>query len=92
MLELVGWETLGHDAAVRYPHINMTPELLDQADLVLFSSEPYSFSEENLKAFARDYDCPIDKLRLIDGEMTSWFGSRAIQGIEYLARIAQDWS
>ncbi len=32
---------------------------------------------------------PLEKLHLIDGEMTSWYGSRAIRGLDYLARLAE---
>lgn len=88
MLGLVGWETLPVESEVRYPKLEITPTLLDLVDLVLFSSEPYRFLPEDLETFARDYDCPLEKLRLIDGEMTSWYGSRAIQGLRYLGQLA----
>ncbi|TVR63909.1 MAG: cobalamin-binding protein [Candidatus Competibacteraceae bacterium] len=87
-LALVGWETLPADAEARYPELEMNRTLLNAADLILFSSEPYRFQPDDLDAFARDYDCPPEKLRLIDGEMTSWYGNRAIQGLDYLARFA----
>lgn len=89
MLALVGWETLPAESAVRYPELTLDQALLDAADLILFSSEPYHFLPEDLQAFARDQACPWNKLRLIDGEMTSWYGSRAIQGLGYLGRIAR---
>lgn len=90
MLALVGWETLPTESQVRYPELPLDKALLDQVDLVLFSSEPYRFLPEDLIAFANDYDFPIDKLRLIDGEMTSWYGSRAIQGLQYLQHLAHE--
>lgn len=90
MLGLVGWETLPAIAEARYPVLELDRALLDAADLVLFSSEPYRFESADLVAFARDYDCPREKLRLIDGEMTSWYGSRAIAGLAYLGRFARD--
>ncbi len=90
MLALVGWETLPAESEVRYPELVLDKALLDAADLILFSSEPYRFLPEHLATFARDYDCPPEKLRLIDGEMTSWYGSRAIQGLRYLAQLARD--
>lgn len=65
---------------------------MDAADLILFSSEPYRFLPQDLETFARDYDCPPEKLRLIDGEMTSWYGSRAIQGLRYMAQLARELS
>ena len=88
MLALVGWETWPVESEARYPKLEITPTLLDSVDLVLFSSEPYRFLPEDLEIFARDYACPLEKLRLIDGEMTSWYGSRAIQGLRYLRQLA----
>jgi len=90
MLALVGWETLPAESEARYPELTLDKALLDAADLILFSSEPYRFLPEHLATFARDYDCPPEKLRLIDGEMTSWYGSRAIQGLRYLARFTNE--
>jgi len=92
MLALVGWETLPEESAARYPTLELDPALLDAADLILFSSEPYRFLPQDLETFARDYDCPPEKLRLIDGEMTSWYGSRAIQGLRYMAQLARELS
>ena len=90
MLALVGWETLPAACEVRYPELEINKALLDAADLILFSSEPYRFLPEDLESFARDYNCPLEKLRLIDGEMTSWYGSRAIQGLRYMGQLARE--
>ena len=90
MLALVGWETLPAACEVRYPELEINKALLDAADLILFSSEPYRFLPEDLESFARDYNCPLEKLRLIDGEMTSWYGSRAIQGLHYMGQLARE--
>lgn len=89
MLELVGWETLPAESAARYPELELDRALLDAADLILFSSEPYRFETADLTDFAREYDCPLEKLRLIDGEMTSWYGNRAIAGLAYLGYFAR---
>ena len=90
MLALVGWETVPAECEVRYPELEINKALLDAADLILFSSEPYRFLPEDLESFACDYDCPLEKLRLIDGEMTSWYGSRAIQGLRYMGQLARE--
>lgn len=90
MLALVGWETLPVETAARYPELVLDKALLDAADLILFSSEPYRFLPQDLETFARDYGCPPEKLRLIDGEMTSWYGSRAIQGLRYMGQFARE--
>jgi ABC-type Fe3+-hydroxamate transport system substrate-binding protein len=88
MLALVNWTTLGHRDGVDYPELDLSPELLAEADLVLFSTEPYPFKEPDLDDFARTFACPRDKLRLIDGEYCSWYGPRAVAGLDYLGEFA----
>ncbi len=55
-------------------------------DRVLLSTEPYRFSEKHLAAAAARFGAPA---QLIDGEMVSWYGSRAAAGLRYLARLRQ---
>ena len=84
MLALIGWEQIdAKDASVggspRYPAIDLDRAMVD-VDRVLLSSEPYRFTDEHVAQIAhRD-------VRLVDGEMLSWFGSRAILGLDYLRR------
>ena len=66
----------------------MPPNLVGAADLILFSTEPYPFTEADLDEFAREQDCPRAKLRIIDGEAVSWYGPRAIAGLAYLGEFA----
>ena len=88
-LALVNFTTIGgEDGGRRYPELALTPELLGGVDLVLLSSEPFPFKERHtaeIRAFA-GARCPA--VRLFDGEMASWYGSRAIRAMEYLARFA----
>jgi hypothetical protein len=52
---------------------------------VLLSSEPYSFRERHVEAVKADLpDGSCARVSLIDGEMVSWYGSRAIAGLRYL--------
>lgn len=87
-LGLVNWRTARHDDAVRYPVVEMSKELLDVCDLVLFSSEPFPFNEAHLEEFGAAFPAHAAKARLIDAEMVSWYGSRAIAGLDYLRRLA----
>ena len=82
-LALFGLQTLPDSAGVRYPELAD----LDIAgiDLILVSTEPYRFREPHAKEIHDQTGRPV---RLIDGEMTSWYGSRAIQGLRYLADFA----
>ena len=84
-LALVGWDTLPVAANARYPEIELDAALLANADRILLSSEPYRFRDRDIaairKLLAPETDCQV---QLIDGEMTSWYGSRAIRGLAYL--------
>ena len=87
-LALVNWETAAHDPGVRYPEVALDEALFAGVDLVLLSSEPYPFKPEHaalVEAAPGGADMPI---ALIDAEMVSWYGSRAIPGLRYLADFA----
>lgn len=78
-LALFGLRTIPEDAAQRYPELEDLASV--DADLVLLSSEPYRFRERHLAEVARTTGKPA---LLLDGEMTSWYGPRAIEGLGYL--------
>ena len=82
-LALFGLHTIPAEAPKRYPEL----ETLDVpgAELVLLSTEPYRFREAHRTELQAVLRIPAF---LIDGEMTSWYGSRAIQGLRYLADFA----
>jgi ABC-type Fe3+-hydroxamate transport system substrate-binding protein len=89
VLSLANWRVIGHRDGVDYPELTLTPALIAEADLILFSTEPYPFGEADLDAFAQEQGCPRNKLRIIDGEYASWYGSRAIAGLDYLGAFAE---
>ena len=100
-LAAVGWDTIDIESKDRYPEVRLTPDFLLRADRVLLSTEPYAFLERHLDeirqmlaAGANDFvPTPMEEsespvtVSLIDGEMTSWYGSRAIKGMKYLSRL-----
>jgi len=87
MLALVNWETVPAGGAERYPRIEPDGAALDEADVVLLSSEPFMFREKHLAETRTLPALRRKKIALIDGEMTSWYGSRAIKGLAYLRRF-----
>jgi ABC-type hemin transport system substrate-binding protein len=87
-LALAGWDAAVHDPAVRYPQIAMDAATLAGVDLVLASSEPYPFTEADAAALAAELGPAGPRAAWIDGEMVSWYGSRAIAGLDYLHDLA----
>ncbi|UCH47461.1 MAG: ABC transporter substrate-binding protein [Betaproteobacteria bacterium] len=89
-LAAIGWEQAEVDSPARYPEIEIQ-SLLNTVDRVLLSSEPYAFRPRDvseLEAMAGGTSGP--EVSLIDAEMTSWYGSRAIAGMRYLAQLRGD--
>lgn len=84
MLDAVGWASLPGALEPRYPVIDWADAAWRQADRVLLSTEPYSFTERHL---AEVEDLCQRPAMLIDGEMVSWYGSRAVSGLRYLAQL-----
>jgi ABC-type Fe3+-hydroxamate transport system substrate-binding protein len=84
MMAEIGWSVpdLGE---VRYPRFDWSPQLLEGIDGVLLSSEPYRFTEAHADALEKQIGKPV---LLVDGEMMSWYGSRALQGLRYLRELA----
>ena len=89
-LALANWRTRCSDPDVRYPEVDVTPQLLRRLDLVLFASEPYAFTPADVEEFRASHPVGAARLLPIDGEMTSWYGSRAIEGLRYLRRLAAE--
>lgn len=86
MLAAAGWDTLPETSDVRYPEIGAVSQRLTIPDRVLLPTEPYRFTERHLAEAAARFGAPA---QLIDGEMVSWYGSRAASRLRYLARLRQ---
>jgi ABC-type Fe3+-hydroxamate transport system substrate-binding protein len=82
-LRAFNWHTVPRASADRYPEVDLAA-YAGAVDHVLLSSEPFHFKAPHLDEVAALV--PGADVRLIDGEMTSWYGSRAIAGLRYLDR------
>jgi len=71
----------------RYPEI--TAAQLQQANpqLILLSSEPYPFKEKHIAEFQAL--CPQALVKVVDGEMFSWYGSRLLHAPAYLQQVIE---
>jgi ABC-type Fe3+-hydroxamate transport system substrate-binding protein len=86
-----GGDGMGSAGKLRYPAISWKEDWLGEIDEVWLSSEPYRFSEDHMREvqqLMRDHGHHQTlKLRLVDGELISWYGSRASDGIHYLHQL-----
>ncbi|WP_153946446.1 helical backbone metal receptor [Cupriavidus sp. U2] len=73
-------------AGDRYPTFRWSDALVRDLDAVLLSTEPYRFTEDHADALERQIGKPV---LLVDGEMLSWYGSRAVAGARYLKTLAE---
>jgi ABC-type Fe3+-hydroxamate transport system substrate-binding protein len=79
-LGLFNWQTVPGTTDERYPEVDLGEV---EVDRVLLSSEPFHFKDQHVDEVSKLL--PGAEVSLIDGEMTSWYGSRAIAGLDYLA-------
>jgi ABC-type Fe3+-hydroxamate transport system substrate-binding protein len=83
-LARVGWHSWPPVVEPRYPAFDWSTPWLAEVDRVLLSSEPYRFRARHLAEVQAACGKPG---LLIDGEMASWYGSRAIAGLRALAAL-----
>ena len=86
MLSLIGWQQRVSASDARYPTFRWNADMLNEIDEILLSSEPYRFTESHADALEKQTGKPV---RVVDGEMLSWYGSRAIAGLGYLGELAK---
>ena len=68
----------------RYPRFAWSRALVEGLDAVLLSTEPYRFTQDHADALERQLGIPV---LLVDGEMMSWYGTRALAGLRYLRTL-----
>jgi hypothetical protein len=90
-LACVGWDVTtgpgGWAGAARYPAIDDLGAAAHAVDRVLLSTEPFPFDPSHAAALGAQLAAPV---QLIDAEMTSWYGSRAVQGLGYLRQVRSE--
>ncbi len=89
MLRTVGLHAVAPVSDARYPEVDFARFGPDRFDLVLLSTEPYRFGERHVAALRDDPATGGRPVKLIDGEMTSWYGVRAVHGLGWLRAFRQ---
>ncbi|NMM49398.1 ABC transporter substrate-binding protein [Flammeovirgaceae bacterium KN852] len=68
----------------RYPILDESLKRLTP-DEILLSSEPYPFKEKHFSEIASMF--PDSKIRIVDGEYFSWYGSRMLGAFDYFRTL-----
>lgn len=89
MLAAVGLDTVPAVCEARYPEVALHAALLADVDVALLSSEPYAFTAGHVAELEAAHPALTGRVHLIDGEAATWYGPRAITGIETLAALAR---
>ena len=90
MLSLCGFTNVFRNHSGRYPSITTQELATSNPDHIFLSSEPYPFKEAHLQELAQWI--PDAKIRLVDGEMFTWYGSRMLKAAGYLHSLLRSLS
>jgi ABC-type Fe3+-hydroxamate transport system substrate-binding protein len=91
MLDLAGLElaSIRTDTTRRYPSFDFEQVDWSQVDALLLSTEPYRFDESAARELRSDPRLAATAVEVVDGELISWYGSRAIAGLQYMAPLRE---
>ena len=85
MLSEAGGKNVFEDDDSRYPQFDLDELKARRPDFIFLSSEPYAFNQTHIDEL--HHHGFQQKIRLVNGEMCSWHGSRMKQGLEYLQEL-----
>lgn len=71
----------------RYPEINLNHPLLEKAEMLLLSSEPFPFKQKHIDDLRQYF--PNKDIRIVDGELFSWYGSRLEKSYQYFETLCR---
>lgn len=80
MLQFAGFENI-FTAESRYPQISDEKLAAAKPEVILLSSEPFPFKEKHVKEIQTV--CPNADIKLVDGEIFSWYGNRLLLAGDY---------
>ena len=85
MMNRCGFENVFASATDDYPEISKEQLQKANPEIILLSSEPYPFTDKHIKQFQEI--CPTAIIKLVDGEMFSWYGSRLQDAPNYFQHL-----
>lgn len=77
--------TNAFESETRYPEVELNNSNLAKADIIFLSSEPFPFKEEHVIELKHQF--PNKTVKIVDGEMFSWYGSHLLKAYEYFSKL-----
>jgi ABC-type Fe3+-hydroxamate transport system substrate-binding protein len=87
MLNVCGFQNV-FASQKRYPAITIEDIKKNNCKVLFLSSEPYPFKQKHIDELQKEL--PDVVIKLVDGEMFSWYGSRMLPAIEYFKILIQE--
>jgi len=87
MMHTAGFKNVLADQS-RYPEITVEQIKSTGCKLILLSSEPYPFKQKHINELQNEL--PGITIRLVDGEMFSWYGSRLLLAPDYFTKLLKN--
>jgi ABC-type Fe3+-citrate transport system substrate-binding protein len=69
----------------RYPEVSSEELATINPELILLSSEPFPFKEKHVQTIQNI--CPKALIKIVDGELFSWYGSRLKKSPDYFKSL-----
>lgn len=85
MLSYCGFENVFTNRTSRYPEVSTEEIVAANPQLILLSSEPYPFGEQHVAELQQLL--PAAKIKIVDGELFSWYGSRLLRSPAYFENL-----
>ena len=85
MLNRLGFHNVAQSLDSRYPEITDQQIQSFQPDVIFLSSEPYPFKAKHIEELQAI--CPQVTIKLVDGELFSWYGSRLVHSVAYFKEL-----
>ncbi len=89
MLQLAGFDNI-FGLQSRYPEITDEELKTAQPDVILLSSEPFPFKQKHVNEIQSI--CPNSVIKLVDGELFSWYGNRLLLAAPYFMELRKELS
>ncbi len=84
MMEKYGFENI-FGLLQRYPILTIDDIKAASPEVLFLSSEPFPFKEKHIVDLQEEF--PNIHIRLVDGELFSWYGPKMLEAHEYLIKL-----